>query len=142
MATDQDWPYDAIRDDPLTALRIPVISGVNPDHGYMIALVVRDERLWPGLRPTDEEARMLTGFCERWAEFMLGPVSRRQPGPFDVGALNTFTFRKRGDDDWCYRQPTWDRGPFWQPVPLDAEGGSKLSLAALLDRIGVPGGVR
>lgn len=57
--TAADWPYDADRDDPLTALRIPVVDSSHPEWNYIVAFLGVDlsPYSWGSAeRPTDLEA--------------------------------------------------------------------------------------
>ena len=56
--TGTEWPYDADRDDPLTALRIPVTC-FKPGWMYLVSFDRES-----GERPTDAEARMLVSFID------------------------------------------------------------------------------
>lgn len=108
-----DWPYDADRDDPLTALRIPATSAY-PTWRY-IACFDRESEA----RPTDLEAAQLASYIEQYKVYFFGADGwyKRQleEKPFDTDAV-TRVFHKWGDDDWSYRVVTWQYGPFWVPL--------------------------
>ncbi len=113
-----DWPYDADRDDPLTALRIPVTSAW--PHWRYTATFDRESQV----RPTDQEARQLASFIEEYREYFFNEtykakLSRR---PFDTDAV-TRVFHKWAENDWSYRVVTWEYGPFWVPVSPGQRGG-------------------
>ncbi|MFJ4785062.1 hypothetical protein [Streptomyces sp. NPDC088794] len=79
MTTTQAWPFgtDAIQHDPLTALRIPVVTSFNPMWKYVAAYidVDRSRFSWGSQeRPTDAEASMLASFIEE----------DRHPGPLPL----------------------------------------------------------
>lgn len=120
MTSTTDWPYDADRDDPLTALRIPVTSAY-PAWRY-IATFDRESEA----RPTDAEAAMLASYIEQYKVYFFGADGwykrKLEERPFDCDAV-TRIFHKWGDDDWSYRVETWDRGPFWVPVGPNSRGG-------------------
>lgn len=144
-----DWPYDARRDDPLTALRIPVVGSYYPSWCYIAALCIDTSELqaWGGQRPTDAESAMLASFIQEYIHHWYNDSFKAKLAerPFDIdGGANGVTFVKHGPDDWGYRRRTWDRGPMVVPVPPRlrehyAKEGTKhlgqLDLAALLDRI-------
>ena len=120
-----EWPYDADRDDPLTALRIPVTSAW-PEWKY-VATFDRES----AERPTDAEAAMLSSFIAEYGHhwFVDWFVRKQLQKPFDVeGRQRTTVFRKLGPDRWAYRKVEWERGPF--VVPPEGE-----PLAELMDRI-------
>jgi hypothetical protein len=134
------WPYDAHQDDPLTAMRIPVVGTIFPQWSYLVALCIKedpDTPLWHGLRPTDDEAQLIQSLIhyER-SRYNDGYVKRvLDSRPLDIdGGTNTITLIKRGEGDWGYRRHTWQHGPYlipdtWQDTepPLD--------LIGLFDRI-------
>jgi hypothetical protein len=107
-----DWPYDADRDDPLTALRIPVTCSW-PEWSY-IASFDRDS----DARPTDAEAAVISSFIAeyigRWYNDTL--KARLAKRPFDIdGGANGTIFRKYGEGDWGYRKASWRVGPLFLP---------------------------
>lgn len=86
------WPYhDVERDDPLTALRIPV-TGRRPRHGFIAAVHgVPDPVLDtdPLLRPSEIEAAQIASYInymrgrvyrEGWAQRMLAEPLDADPG--------------------------------------------------------------
>jgi hypothetical protein len=132
-----DWPFDAYQDDPLAALRIPVVGSAWPGWKYEVALLCPDspagQDLWPSLRPDEAEVRQIVAYIgwrlEYYNEGWRAKMARR---PLDVdGSTNTVILRKRGEGDWCYRRWTWETGPFMVPAPDDGH----LDLERLLDRI-------
>ncbi|MEW1847665.1 hypothetical protein AB0392_57735 [Nonomuraea angiospora] len=134
-----DWPYDADRDDPLTALRIPVTSAW--PHWRYTACFDRESEV----RPTDAEARMLASFIEEYREHWFNDRYKEQLSerPFDTDA-KTVIFHKWGDGDWSYRQDSWVYGPFWVPVAPGLRGTEHddrpnwkgpMSLVQVMDRI-------
>jgi hypothetical protein len=130
------WPYDAKQDDPLAALRIPVISNPFPRWKYEVALVIggEDGLYAPALRPDEAETAMIAAYIgyrrewynPGWREKML-----RRPLDTDSGT-NTVVLQKRAEGDWCYRRMTWITGPLMMPPRGSDE---RLSLEQLLDRI-------
>ncbi|PBC72295.1 MULTISPECIES: hypothetical protein [unclassified Streptomyces] len=114
------WPFgtDADRDDPLTALRIPV-TGTHPKWHYIATFDRGSEA-----RPTDAEARMLASFIEEYKEYFFNDSYKAKllKRPLDVDAV-TKIFHKWGDSDWSYRVVTWQYGPFWVPVSPRLRGG-------------------
>ncbi|BFP50065.1 hypothetical protein KCMC57_64330 (plasmid) [Kitasatospora sp. CMC57] len=112
---DTAWPYgtDVDRDDPLTALRIPV-TGTHPGHSYTATFDRESE-----VRPTDAEAQMIASFIEEYQDRHFGNGRWRkiqQAKPFDMDCYTTSIFHKWAADDWSYRCVTWTGGPFWAPV--------------------------
>lgn len=143
--TDTDWPYDADRNDPLTAHRIAVVGSPHPWWHYIVALYDGSLHGDKNPCPTDNETRMLSSFLDeyktRWYNTRyLAELAER---PFDLdGGANGYTFQKYGDNDWGYRQRTWEVGPQFWPGPgwyraKYGEGPSSqaYSLAALMDHI-------
>lgn len=118
------WPYDAVQDDPLTALRIPVTES-HPRRRYLAAFHgVPTRYLDPEVlaRPTDAEAAILASYIdyvrqrypERWQLQMLAE-------PLDaIEGHNTFVFHKYGENDWGYRWDTWAH-PRFSPSPRHPE---------------------
>lgn len=111
MPGDSDWPYDADRDDPLTALRIPVTS-FNPHWRYIATFDRESED-----RPTDLEARQLVSFIEEYKHYFFNSsyIRKLEQRPFDIDAV-TKVFHKWAPGDWSYRVVTWEYGPMWVPV--------------------------
>lgn len=134
--TATEWPYDARQDDPLTALRIPVVGSPYPRWRYEVALVIADDDLWgPALRPDDAETRMIVAYIEYRMEYYNSSWKakmRRRPLDMD-GTTNTVILQKRGEDDWCYRRDSWVTGPLMVPSKFD--GDLPLGLAPLLDQV-------
>ena len=134
--TDETWPFgnEADRNDPLTAMRIPVIPNPYPGWKYEVCVVITDDDLWdPALRPDDAEARMIAAYLGyRMEYYNEGWKAKMRKRALDVDATtNTVVLQKRGEGDWCYRRRTWRSGPFMVP----ARDQEPLGLEALLDRI-------
>jgi hypothetical protein len=136
-----DWPYDADRDDPLTALRIPVVTSFNPGWKYIAAWVGVDTGPYSwgsSERPTDREARMIASFIREYIEhwFHEGYQRRLAERPLDMDSgCNTTVFVKYGADDWGYRRVSWTYGPTFVPMgprSNDRHGGP-LSLVQVMD---------
>lgn len=130
------WKYDADEHDPLTTLRIPVVSSWCPRWRYEVALCIDPTWADPPLRPTDAEAAMIAAYIDyrrEWYNDGWRAKMLREPLDTDSGA-NTVVLLKVGDDAWCYRRESWQSGPPWVPATY-GDGKSTLSLAALLDRI-------
>ncbi len=126
--TNDDWPYDADRDDPLTALRIPVTSAY-PEWTY-IAVFDRESPE----RPTDAEAAMIASFIDEYKHHWYDSWFRDKilTRHLDVEARQiTTVFHKRGPGQWAYRRVTWETGPFM--IPPHGEPG--LPLASLMDHV-------
>ena len=140
QTTATDWPYDARQDDPLTALRIPVVGTIHPQWCYHIAVCINEDPetpLWHGLRPNDREVELLRSLIDYERDwYREGYVaSTLDARPFDIDSgINTLTLIKRGEGDWAYRRSTWEYGPIM--VPDTWQGKEEpLGLAALADRI-------
>lgn len=121
-----EWPYDADRDDPLTAMRIPVTK-LWPDFNYFVAF--HNESL---LRPTDDEARMLSSFIDFLrSHFRPGFQAELLAMPFDIDTSRfPLVFHKRADSSWAYRRAHWTIGSLFCP---DIE--YQFTLEQLLDQI-------
>lgn len=129
-----EWPFeDARQDDPLAALRIPVVSTPYPRWKYEVALVISDDDLWgPALRPDDTEVAMIVAYLEYRMEYYNdGWKAKMRRRPLDVdSSTNTVTLMKRGEGDWRYQKATWQHGPW--PFYDAAE---RYTLERLLDHI-------
>jgi hypothetical protein len=136
-----DWPFgtDADRDDPLTALRVPV-TGTFPGWKYVACFDRESE-----VRPTDGEARMLASFIQEYLHqwFNERYIAKLAERALDVDSCNnTVIFHKWAEDDWSYRLWSWQYGPFWVPVAPRLRGGEydypkcagPLSLLQVMDR--------
>lgn len=139
-----DWPFgtDADRDDPLTALRIPVVSSFNPQWKYVAALMAVDTSRYSwgsAERPTDAEAAMIASFIREYIThwFRESYQHKLAQRPLDVDSgCNTVVFCKYGPDDWAYRRMSWEYGPLFVPEPphmKDRQG--PLSLEQVMDRV-------
>lgn len=131
--TTADWPFgtDADRDDPLTALRIPVTN----TYCRWVYLAGFDRE--SEARPTDAEALVLASFVdyqrdwfnETWQARMLAQ-------PLDVeGGHNTTIFHKWAAGDWGYSKRTWTMGPHIWPGPPSYRTVGPLALVGLMDHI-------
>lgn len=145
MTATQAWPFgtDAIEDDPLTALRIPVVTSFNPGWKYIAAYIGVDTGpySWGSQeRPTDAEARMLASYIDEYIDYFLGDRERQRmlKRPLDVeGRVVTRVFIKYAPDDWGYRVVTWQYGPLFVPGPAGSESRKavgRLSLEQVMDR--------
>lgn len=108
--TDTKWPYDAPRDDPLTALRIPVTGR---EMGNYLVAFDRDSVE----RPTKGEASLIVSFSE-FQRDQYGPRGQELmlARPFDWdGGYNTVLLHKYGPDSWGYRRFSWESTPFFLP---------------------------
>lgn len=139
MTTDTAWPYDARRDDPLTALRIPAVGTLCPNHTYLVAVCINENpetMLWYGERPDEHEVALVRAFLD-WRlshysdTWRANHMSNR---PFDVdNTAAGITLLKRGENDWAYVVDTWRQAI---PVPETWQGKEKpLTLSGLLDRL-------
>jgi hypothetical protein len=140
--TGTDWPFetDADRDDPLTALRIPVTSAC-PGWRYVACFDRESEQ-----RPTDLEAQQLASFIEEYVTYWFNDryIAKLRERPLDVDSgCPIWIFHKWGEGDWSYRVDTWVYGPFWSPVAPrlrhDPSYASRLTgprtLVEVMDRI-------
>lgn len=139
---------DAGEHDPLTALRIPVVTSFNPQWKYVAAWigVDRSRYSWGSTeRPTDAEAAMLASFIDEYKHhwFNDGYKARLMERPLDVDSgCNTTVFVKYGTDDWGYRLCSWIYGPTYLPVGPKLRGGEydvdghsgPLALEQVMDR--------
>ncbi|OEV13237.1 hypothetical protein [Streptomyces nanshensis] len=148
--TTTSWPFgtDAKQDDPLTARRIPVVSGFNPRWRYVAAYVDTDPNCpfdppWPfasAERPTEQEARMLTSFLQEHRHYWFnntGYAREMDARPLDIDSgWNTTVFIKYGTDDWGYRRCSWTRGPTFVPEPPSIADRTlgPLTLEQVMDR--------
>jgi hypothetical protein len=141
-AAPDGWPFDADRDDPLTAQRIAVTSS-HPRWCYLVGFDRESEE-----RPTDHEAAMLASYLDEYRTHWYRPGYRQhmERRPLDVdGGANGVVFHKWAADDWGYRRRSWTMGPIFWPGPAwyrerygheyPPGGGRAYSLAALMDKI-------
>jgi hypothetical protein len=142
MTTTSDWPYDTDRNDPLTALRIPVVSNPWPRHGYLVAFDL-DQIDEATERPDDREAAQLQSFLQQrimsWYNPHWQTLLAKKPYDIDGGAA-AIIFRKWGSGDWGYRRSTWQFGhTFFPPHPRvrahEPDLPGSLSLVQVMDRI-------
>jgi hypothetical protein len=148
----QAWPFgtDAKQDDPLTALRIPVVSSFNPSWHYVAAYLGTSDDTgntfdppWPFAsvdRPTDAEAQMLVSYLQEHRQYWFGNegyARKMDQRPLDVDSgWNTVVFIKYGVDDWGYRRCSWTYGPTFVPEPPNCtDRRGPLSLEQVMDRI-------
>lgn len=139
------WPFgtDAKQDDPLTALRIPVVDSFNPGWKYIAAYIDVDTSRysWGSKeRPTDAEAAMIASFIEEYKNYFFndwykGKLLER---PLDVDSgCNTTVFIKYANDDWGFRRCSWIYGPTYVPMgPNHPDRGAPapLTLEQVMDR--------
>ncbi len=133
------WPFDADRDDPLTAHRIAV-TGAYPGWYYLVCFDQESEA-----RPDDRETAMLVSFLAEYKERWYGGGGYRRAmerRPLDVdGGANGTIFHKYGADNWGYRKQTWRGGPTFWPGGEQwyrdkfCNGAPAHSLPALMDHI-------
>lgn len=136
MSETKAWPFgtDAKQDDPLTALRIPVVGSFNPEWRYVAAYLDVDPNCrfdppWPFAsveRPTDAEAQMLVSFLQEHRHYWFGNegyARKMDQRPLDIDSgWNTTVFIKYGADDWGYRRCSWIYGPTFVPTAPTARG--------------------
>lgn len=147
------WPFetDAKQDDPLTALRIPVVSSFNPRWHYVAAYLGTNadtgstwDPPWPfasAERPTDAEAQMLVSFLQEHRDYWFGNqgyARKMDQRPLDIDSgWNTTVFIKYADNDWGYRRCSWTYGPTFVPGPPGSDSRGivgRLSLEQVMDR--------
>ncbi|MEW2266925.1 hypothetical protein [Streptomyces sp. NPDC047868] len=124
------WPFgtDANENDPLTALRIPVVTSFNPEWKYVAAYIDVDtgKYSWGSQeRPTDAEAAMLASFIEEYKNHWFNQTykARLLLRPLDVDSgCNTTIFVKYGENDWGYRLCSWEYGPMYVPTKPQSRG--------------------
>lgn len=139
------WPYDARQDDPLTALRIPVVGTLYPGWHYLVSVCINEDpetMLWYGLRPTDEEAKLIRSLIDYERSWYGETWTRNHldTRPFDIdGGFNSLTLIKRGENDWAFRRRTWEYGPVVAPDTWEGKE-PPADLAGVLDRIHSWGG--
>jgi hypothetical protein len=143
MTTKTEWPYDAVQDDPLTALRIPVVRSPYPGWKYEVCVVIQDEGedpsyFGPTLRPDERETAQILAELEwRMLYYNEGWKARMRERPLDTdSSTNTVVLLKRAEGNWCYRRMSWTMGPLMIP-PRDAK---PMSLEQVLDRCNDYGG--
>ncbi|MER6492682.1 hypothetical protein [Streptomyces griseorubiginosus] len=125
------WPFgtDADEHDPLTKLRIPVVTSFNPEWKYVAAYIDVDtsQYSWGSQeRPTDAEAQMLASFIDEYKHHWFNDAykARLLKRPLDVDSgCNTTIFVKYGTDDWGYRMCSWQQGPMYVPSGPQVRGG-------------------
>lgn len=147
------WPYDALERDPLTKLRIPVVSTFNPAWKYVAAYLnpvtdgpdyLQGPPFGSNERPADAEAAIIASFIREYIEYWFNEGYQRKLAerPLDVdGGCKTIVFIKYAPDDRGYRVVTWECGPMFVPPPAsfrerhpDEAWGGPLSLERLMDR--------
>ncbi|MBZ6102716.1 hypothetical protein [Streptomyces olivaceus] len=124
------WPFgtDAAEHDPLTKLRIPVVTSFNPEWKYIAAYIDVDTSRYSwgsAERPTGAEAAMLRSYIDEYIHYFLGDRERQRmlKRPLDVeGRVVTRVFIKYGTDDWGYRVVTWQNGPTYVPSSPKTRG--------------------
>lgn len=114
---------DAAQTAMATELRVPLLNSAYPRWHYVTGIAVNDTPyLDPGLVPTDDEVRMVAAHLDDYCTYWYRPSYRsrmREFAPYDIDSgANLGFYRKRGENDWCYRKRTWQQGPSWWPAPL------------------------
>ncbi|MCX4809078.1 hypothetical protein OG601_46910 [Streptomyces sp. NBC_01239] len=138
MTATKSWPFgtDAKQDDPLTALRIPVVGSFNPEWRYVAAYLGTNadtgstwDPPWPfasAERPTDAEAQMLASFLLEHRNYWFsnqGYTREMDKRPLDIDSgWNTTVFIKYGADDWGYRRCSWIYGHTFVPSSPNSRG--------------------
>lgn len=133
--TTDDWPYaeDGVqRDQFAESLRIPLIGTTHPRRTYITAVVVGVDHAgrWIGVRPTDDELRVVRSFHEQYLSHLTSWwVAQMAEEPFDIdpGAVGRYLI-KYDHGGWGYRLSTWLGGPSPRP------NQEPMGLVALLDR--------
>ncbi|WP_404974853.1 hypothetical protein [[Kitasatospora] papulosa] len=136
--TSNDWPFgtDAKQDDPLTELRIPVVTSFKPSWCYVAAYLGTSadtgntfDPPWPfasAERPTDAEAQMLASYLQEHRHYWFGNegyARKMDQRPLDIDSgWNTTVFIKYGVDDWGYGRVSWQYGPTFVPSPPNSRG--------------------
>lgn len=146
------WPFgtDAIQDDPLTALRIPVVTSFNPSWHYVAAYLGTSadtgntfDPPWPfasAERPTDDEAQMLVSFLAEHRQYWFGNegyARQMNQRPLDIDSgWNTTVFIKYAEGDWGYRRCSWIYGATFAPDPPNVRDRNlaPLTLEQVMDR--------
>ncbi|MFF8910610.1 hypothetical protein [Streptomyces olivaceoviridis] len=132
------WPFgtDAIQDDPLTALRIPVVTSFKPMWHYTGAFLGTNEDTgqtweppWPfasAERPAEREVQQLLSFIayhrHYWQTVHGYDMTRLDARPLDVDCNSATVFIKYGPDDWGYGKSSWTYGPTFVPGPPSQRG--------------------
>lgn len=138
MTATQTWPFgtDALQNDPLTKLRIPVVTSFKPSWCYVAAYLDTNadigsdwEPSWPfasAERPTDAEVRQLLSYLQEHRHYWFGNegyARKMDKLPLDIDSgWNTVTFIKYGADDWGYGRSSWIYGPTFVPSPPNSRG--------------------
>lgn len=135
-----DWPFDADKDDPLAALRIPVVRNAYPRWKYEVCVVIIDQAddspdaqaLGPALRPTDLEVKQILAELDyRMEYYNEGWKAKMRQRALDVdSSTNTLILQKRAEGDWRYRRMSFEHGlwPFYDMT-------KRFTLEALLDHV-------
>jgi hypothetical protein len=136
------WPFDADRDDPLTAHRIAVTSS-HPGWYYLVSFDGASEA-----RPDEREVALLVSYLDEYKAHWYGDGGYRKAmerRPLDVdGSANGVIFHKWADGDWGYRRHSYTMGPLFFPggphyrqaYPKEFTNiAAPFSLAALMDHI-------
>lgn len=145
----KSWPYDAIQDDPLTAMRIPVVRSIFPHWMYEVCVVIAGEddndSPWGGMRPTSREAEQIRAYIDwRMEYYNVWWRAGMRKKPLDTdNSTNTVILLKQADGNWRYRRRSCEIGPVLIPAGswhFTLEGKSweqheVLDLEQLLDKI-------
>ncbi len=155
MTKTSEWPFgtDALQDDQLTALRIPVVTSFNPRWYYTGAFLgtltdtgERWDPPWPfasAERPAVREGKQLISFIDYhrhyWSTVFGYDMGRLDAKPLDVDSTGAATvFIKYGRNDWGYRRTSWTYGPTFVPGPPGSESRKAvgpMSLERVMDRV-------
>lgn len=138
MTATKAWPFgtDAIQDDPLTALRIPVVTSFKPMWNYTGAYLGTSadtgntfDPPWPFAsteRPTEHEVQQLLSFIayhrHYWSTVHGYDMTRLDRRPLDVDCNSAVVFIKYGPDDWAYSRSSWTYGHTFVPSPPTSRG--------------------
>lgn len=145
----RSWKYkDVDPENPLTAMRIPVIRSCYPDHPYVAAVMRSADEVPDGVRvpsftssapPDVTEAQMIASYIDYHITSFLGPYARQVmlKEAFDADdSLNGTVFIKYGEGDWGYRRNSWDMGSVFMPQSpevRDADSFGPLTLEQVMD---------
>lgn len=113
------YAEDGVKKDKRSVqYHFPIITTLYPTWYYITAVVV--DKSWGGVRPTDEELRIVGSFHDEYVHHYYGDPAygwiarQREKHPaFDIdGGANGRYLLKRGDDNWAIKCATWETGAF------------------------------